>query len=253
MTAATDFQGAARVRALPRTCVFFALDQERKAFRHNAGPDVRIATSGAGATNAARAASGIIAAYDDTRPTIVVCGFAGSLSPMLKPGNLIVATSVVDLSSGPDSPGQVRTPHSALVDAALKANNSGTAVHRGALVSANRVLITAHEKQEWRRMASAVAVDMETAAIAAVAESAGCPWVSVRAISDGAQTDLPLDFNDLADPDGTVRPGKVALAALLRPWAIPGLMRLGKESATAGRNLASFLEFFLRNVPEIVE
>ena len=34
-------------------------------------------------------------------------------------------------------------------------------------------------------------------------------------------------------PDGTTRPLAVLLELMLRPWELPGLMRLGRDSSTA--------------------
>jgi hypothetical protein len=102
---------------------------------------------------------------------------------------------------------------------------------------------------EWSRRTGAVAVDMDTAGAAAEANKNGAAWISVRAITDNSENDLPLDFNTVMGPDGNVNMFRFTMASILRPWAVPGLMRLGKASTLAGRNLAYFLESFLRRMP----
>jgi adenosylhomocysteine nucleosidase len=249
MNASEESRTVSRVRALPRTCVLFALPQERKSFRPVASQDFRVSHSGAGAANAARAASAMLGAYDDAKPTIIVCGFGGALTPSMKPGDLFIAESVVDATEGIDYPRERLTPDSQLTTAALEQRITGGRVHKGALVTANRVLITSHEKMEWSRRTGAVAVDMETAGAALEANRSGAAWISIRAITDNSENDLPLDFNTLLGPDGNVNMLRFTMATVLRPWALPGLMRLNKSSALAGKNLAFFLESFLRRLP----
>jgi nucleoside phosphorylase len=253
MTAAKEGSAVPRVRALPRTCVLFALPEERKSFRLSGNPDLRVTQSGAGAANAARAASGILAAYEDEKPLLIVCGFAGAMAPAFQPGDLIVADSIVDATDGLDYPKERLTPNSALIAAAMGQQIAGARLHKSVLVTANRVLITAHEKREWSRRTGASVVDMESAAAAAVANQVGAPWICVRAITDDSEQDLPLDFNALSGLDGNISHTRIAMAVIIRPWAIPGLVRLGKNSTRAGRNLALFLESFLRRLPLIDE
>jgi adenosylhomocysteine nucleosidase len=84
-----------------------------------------------------------------------------------------------------------------------------------------------------------VAIDMETAAIAAVCDSRGCPWSAFRAISDRAD-DGTTDAAVLAltRPDGS--PNLLALArfVLTQPRRIPQLVRLGHGARAATRAAA---------------
>jgi adenosylhomocysteine nucleosidase len=250
MTAAEETRIMPRVRALPRTCVLFALPHERKAFKFNTGPELRVVETGSGAANAARAASGVLAAYDDDKPTVIVCGFGGGLTPSMNIGDLLIAESVVDATEGLDYPKERLTPDADLVATAIQEKINGARIHKGVLVTANRVLITAHEKREWARRSGAIGVDMETAAAGLAARQSGARWICVRCITDDSESDLPLDFNRLTDDDGNLKMSSLTLATIMRPWAIPGLRRLGKSSELAGRNLAQFLESFLRRLPQ---
>jgi len=249
MTAAEQYRTAPRVRALPRTCILFALPQERKSFKLSGRPDLRVDHSGAGAQNASRAASGILAAYDDAKPVLIVCGFGGAITPALRPGDLFVADSIFDATEGLEYARDRLTPDPRLISIAMEQRIAGARLHKGALVTANRVLITTHEKRDWSRRAGAIAVDMESAAAASAAHQRGAPWISVRAITDDSEHDLPLDFNELMDSDGNISVSRVSMAAILRPWTVPGLMRLSKNSSLAARNLAHFLESILRSLP----
>lgn len=249
MTAAEMYTASSRVRALPPTCVLFALPQEQKSFRFSNSADLRVAQSGAGAANAGRAAAGILAAYNDAKPALIVCGFGGALTPAMRPGDLFVAESIVDATEGLDYPRERLTPDTQLTQIAAEQRITGARLHKGVLVTANRVLVTAHEKREWSRRTGASAVDMETAAAALVAINNGARWIAVRVITDDSEHDLPLDFNTLTGSDGNVSMFRLTMAAAIRPWSLPGMIRLGKASSLAGRNLAVFLESFLRLLP----
>ena len=51
-----------------------------------------------------------------------------------------------------------------------------------------------HRSQQVAAASQASLVDMETAAVAQVAESLGCDWVAVKAVSDDANDDSATDF-----------------------------------------------------------
>ncbi|HZQ57377.1 MAG TPA: hypothetical protein VFA84_05055 [Acidimicrobiales bacterium] len=74
------------------------------------------------------------------------------------------------------------------------------------------------------------ALDMETAAVAAVCDARGTPWAVVRAVSDAG---VDTDVAGLGREDGSadVRAG---LRFLLRhPGRVPGLLRLGRDASRA--------------------
>ena len=111
----------------------------------------------------------------------------------------------------------------------------------GNVYTLDRVAITAAEKRELRKRTGAVAVEMESAAVEAKAREWGLPFRCVKAVSDTAAEDLPLDFNQYRDSEGRFSRERIAMAALARPWKIPGLMRLDKNSKIAAQKLGEFL------------
>jgi hypothetical protein len=82
---------------------------------------------------------------------------------------------------------------------------------------------------------------MESAGVAEVAARRGLPFAAIRAISDGFDEDLPLDFTRCANRDGQIRSAAVVLELLRHPSALPGLLRLGRNSRVAAERLAAFL------------
>jgi hypothetical protein len=63
----------------------------------------------------------------------------------------------------------------------------------------------------------------------------------VRVISDAANEDLPLDFNQLSKPDLSLDYGRLLWAIAKSPGKIPGLLRLQKNSSFAAQRLAEML------------
>lgn len=198
--------------------VCFAVSQEAKPFRklvRDRG-DVVVLLTGMGARNATDALERVFGSWRPSR--VFACGFAGALNPELKIGDVVFQNA-----------GELESPLLAL--GASKAR-----IH-----SAERVAITRHEKAELRRVTGADAVDMESAAIRNVCAAGSVSCVCLRAISDAANEDLPLDFNALMTRDQRFSYPRLFLAMTRSPHAVPALARLGRQSALAARELASAL------------
>jgi adenosylhomocysteine nucleosidase len=85
-----------------------------------------------------------------------------------------------------------------------------------------------------------VALDMETAAIAAVCDERGVPWSVFRTISDRSGDGLADEaILGLAHPDGSPNLRAVARFVLRHPARIPHLVRLGRDAAAATKAAAS--------------
>jgi nucleoside phosphorylase len=82
-----------------------------------------------------------------------------------------------------------------------------------------------------------IAVDMETAAVAEVCEQRRVPWFAVRVISDLVGV-TPGDVIGLANPDGSPNVGASLRYLITKPWRIPKLARLAKESTQAATTAA---------------
>jgi hypothetical protein len=107
----------------------------------------------------------------------------------------------------------------------------------GTIHTAKQIVATPAEKAELHRRTGALAVEMETCAVAPLAAKLGVPLVHLRAITDAC--DQSLDPRLLRCLDST---GNVKLASLLRklvrhPSMIPPLVRLGIHSRRAAGRL----------------
>jgi len=197
------------------------------------GARVDLVLAGPGPRRAGAVAEQVIAA---ARPTAVVCaGLGGGLAPELRRGDLVLATRVVE-HEGDDA----FEPHPDLLAAARGIIPEFSRVHEHVVVTAPRVVGTAAEKRALHPRGGVV--DMESAAVARVAERHGVPFLALRVISDTAHEDFPIDLNRYVDEQGNVQRMKLAFAALGRPHAVPFLLRMRQSAVDGAVRLASFLE-----------
>lgn len=209
------------------------------------GPtDVRVVLTGAGRFAAQRALGH---AFDHDPDVCIASGLAGALKPAYPPGAILAARTVADVNGT-----RVIRSDSGLVSSA---GECGARVVEKFLVS-DRVVSTAEEKKSLGL--SGDAVDMESVLVLAAAVHHRVRAVAIRAISDGVESSLPLDFDRVFDERGAVSMPKVLGQAVMRPHRIGGLIRLAHESERAAAALAKFLDAYVRRVtldplPEIAK
>jgi nucleoside phosphorylase len=178
-------------------------------------------TTGIGTRRAAQAARRLLdaAAVDH----LVVVGIAGGIGPEVAVGDLVTPERVVDLATGSEH----------------RPAPLGDAPARGLLATSDALLVDPGEAARLVQRGF-VAIDMETAAIAAVCEQRGCPWSVFRAISDRADdgsTDAAILA--LAGDEGRADLAAVARFVLRKPWRVPQLARLGAGMRRARRTAAA--------------
>lgn len=204
---------------LDKVLVCFALEHEAAPFRRAIKNQARVSIliTGIGQQNARNS---LRKALTDNSPTLVLtCGFAGGLDPRLKIGDVVFMTI---------EPG---------LDRALEeAGARPVGFH-----CVTRIVSSAAEKAALRSKTNMPAVEMESGVIQEVCREHNVPAGTVRAISDAAMDDLPLDFNKLSNPDQSLNYGKLAWAVAKSPGKIPALLRLQKNSRLAAENLARVL------------
>jgi adenosylhomocysteine nucleosidase len=202
-----------------QTLVCFALNEEAGAFRKLTfgREDVSILVTGIGRRNSERT---LVERLNQRTPRrVLTCGFAGGLDPALAAGDVLCSTD----------------------DERLRGELMAAGARPVTFYCATRIATKVAEKLELRRTTGADAVEMESEAIHTICRERRIPCATVRAISDTANEDLPLDFNQLSKPDLTLDFGKLLVAIAKSPGKIPGLLRLQKNSNLAAQRLAEVL------------
>ena len=114
------------------------------------------------------------------------------------------------------------------------------AAHRtvacGKLLTSTQAIGTVAAKQAAHRETGAVAVDMESAAVAQVAATHGLPFIAVRVIVDAASDTVPAAVV-AASAAGQVRVGRLICGLLLSPTDIGPLVRLARRYRIATHSL----------------
>ncbi len=167
---------------------------------------------------------------------VMSMGFAGALAEGLNTGDLLVYRRVF-VASGESFQWLDSDP--VLSEAARKAAlAAGLALKEVDGATTLAPVMSGEEKRRLRQATSAAGTDMESYWVALAARECGIPFLAVRSVIDTAGQNLPPPVHRLASM-GPVKQALVApLMALLQPWAIPGLVRLGVQSGKAQRGLA---------------
>ena len=147
---------------------------------------------------------------------IVSTGYCGALDPALRLGDIVVSSETVV---------ECAMPHD-----------------RGEIYSMDRVAVTSEEKRTLRAETGAIAVEMESAAVRQKAKEWQIPFFHIRAVSDTAAHDLPLNFNEYREGTGDFSRSRIAMTALSRPFTtLPRLIRFARDSRRASEALGEFL------------
>ncbi len=210
------------------------------------GPAV-LAAGGTGREKARRAVERL--SDDFPVSAVVSVGYVGALDPALAIGDIFLPRRVTIPQPPAQQPPQqamqqameypVTLPYAVKNGVAVAESGVAVAVG-GTLITIDRVAQTAAEKARLHA-AGADAVDMEAAAVAAVAARRGLEFFCVRAVSDTAQTDFPVDFNRARRSDGTFSGWNIAVQAGCSPQRWRRLFQLQRDAETASRSLARFL------------
>jgi adenosylhomocysteine nucleosidase len=107
----------------------------------------------------------------------------------------------------------------------------------GPLIESPSVLRSPPEKTALFERSGALAVDMESAAIAQVAAAAQLPFLAVRAVSDSATLAIPPPVLNATDAFGRVRLLHLFTSLARRPHLLPNLIRVGLSFHAAQNTL----------------
>jgi adenosylhomocysteine nucleosidase len=190
-----------------------------------------IAYSGAGPINAQSAAE-LLVTKGATR--LMSWGCAAALSASLKQGDLILADHLIDVDGCRDAKCCVSTDWQSYTKNRLA---KFIVVHSGGLAESIGIVSSSKDKKQLHSITDAVALDMESIAIAKVASRYNLPFLTIRAIVDPVNMNLPLAVSHSLNDRGEIVLGKLLLFIFLHPAELPGLIKLGLHFNAAKKTL----------------
>jgi nucleoside phosphorylase len=210
------------------------------------GQGIVLLQTGVGPDRAREAAAWLLAA----RPCrgIFSIGLSGGLQAGLAPGAMVIGDRWV-VPGDPALPRAVGPPAGdhRLRDRAVRAAVAfGCRPCEGILLTVDRVIGGVEEKRSLAARTGAVAVDMESGAIAEAAAAAAVEMAAVRVILDSLDEPLETLPERYVRADGSLSLWRSGLAVAAHPGLLPRLWLLGRRGtaamALAGRWLRRFLE-----------
>jgi hopanoid-associated phosphorylase len=158
---------------------------------------------------------------------IISFGVAGGLSPLLKPGDVVVASSVVT----------ARGSFSTDSRWSQSLQNALTHAVSGPTFAADATVMTVLEKEALWKGTGAAAVDMESGAAAEVANYHELPFAVLRVIIDPAHRSIPVSATVGARENGTTDALAVMRSLMQRPGDLGEIIRLADDARKANRSL----------------
>ena len=208
----------------------------RQAIGDPRGKDVLLRVIGMGQQHAE---TGVAAVASQAPAAIVMVGFCGATDPGLRTGDLHVAEVFYsDDSSDPVIADPV----------AVNRLRSWTNRRAGRLVGGPSVTVAAIANQKaksaLRAATGAVSVNMEDYWAARASAARGIPFVSIRAVLDTAEDQLPAYLGDPGQGLINVLRGVAA-----HPRTVPDLIRLARKARVARAALTDCVSGLLDSLP----
>jgi hypothetical protein len=209
-----------------RLGVITSLQVEADCLRHFPESDAPLTYVSGG--SALRARAGAEELRDKGAIGLVSFGFAVGLAPVLRPGDVVLADSVV-LPSGRSIATDPRWRAVLLA----RLSGSGLNVRVARIAGGDELPASAGAKRRAFQTTFAAALDTDSHAVAEVAIAAGLPLLVVRAVAEPAEEMRPTVAFAANGADGQPRSLAVVGHLAKRPWEIPAAWRFSKNGRLA--------------------
>jgi len=204
-----------------------------------------LAMTGVGHKKARRTVTSLLAAR--RFQGILSVGFAGGLQDGYEIGDLVIPGKIKTI---PPLPCKSFCPEEELFQKACRtALGHGWPFHTDLMVTTDRVISTGKEKASLGETHQAGSVEMESSALAELAEKAGIPFLAVRAVSDGVAFDLPDSLRILGWWQKR-QIGRILRHTVGQPAQIVSLIRLWRHAQRASVRLTQFLGVLIPKLRE---
>lgn len=202
--------------------------------------NIIIILSGAGPENARIAAQTLI---DQGAKQLISWGCAGAIAPYLKAGDLLIPESIYTQSQ------RLIATHTSWSKKIIANLANSTKYYTGTLLESDSVVALAYAKNRLHQSTHALAIDMESGAVARIAQEAQVPFIALRSIVDPANLDLPNAIHYAMTKSEVVSIPKLMLYLCHHPHELPRLIKLGLNFHAASKTL----KHLAQQLPRIIQ
>ena len=219
----------------------------------NQNPPIII--SGSGSERASRATAWAIDKFN--AEAIVSVGFCSASQEHQRSGDLVIATGAINLAGSPFewampiATDSIYANQSLLLAARAAVEIAGIDYHIGPMVTISSLATAPGTKRWLGDTVGATAIDTKSHAIASTANERNIPWISVSAVLDDMDVNVPKII-DRVDAGPKQRGVDIYIKHLLRyPKDFPALRRLKFASDLAKTSLTNFMPVFIEAYSDI--
>ena len=209
-----------------------------------------IIVSGSGPERASRGTAWAIDKFDPE--AIVSVGFCGASQEHQRSGDLVIATAATNLAGSPFewampiATDSIDANRSLLLAARAAVEIAGIDYHIGPMVTISSLATASGTKRWLGDVVGATAIDTRSHAIASTATERNVPWISVSAVLDDMNVNVPKII-DRVDAGPKQRRVDIYIKHLLRyPKDYQTLRRLKFASNLAKTSITNFMPAFIK-------
>ncbi len=159
---------------------------------------------------------------------LISFGIAGGLRPGLKPGTVVIGTSVIHSS------GRVYSPDTRWSDRLFEALPNAES---GPVVGSSSIIANRDEKRAIYLSSGAFVADMESHIVAQLATERSLPFAVLRVIADPATLSLPPAAVNGLNPDGSPNIPGVLKSLAIQPGQLWDIVRIAGATRRAMNGL----------------
>jgi len=192
-------------------------------------PDtIAVACAGPSYTAAKRTAARLL---DEGSEALLSFGIAGALVEGVKPGTLLIAGQVINWSD------TIETDKAWVARMKLALGQPPFRTETGDLAHSDPPAVSPADKRSLHIRTKALGVDMESFGVGEIARDRGVPFLTLRAVADGATRMLPSSALEATNADGSVSTARALTTLALHPWELADMVRLGFQTSAARKTL----------------
>ena len=209
-------------------------------FTKYSSKEIVLIQTGIGTRNAEAALKYVL---EEHRPDIVLSiGFGGALYDGASAGDLIYANRVVFIpesfkeEKNVSNLGDLSSKEVPNVREIVSKLSEKVSMHEGCILTLERYIKKSEIIKYLSKDLSFPVCDMETFFLAKLSIEQGIPFLAVRSVTDRFDEEIPPEFLSVTDESGRYKLSR-ALGLILKPRLIKDIIRTGRASAKASKNL----------------